>query len=73
MRSEQPEVMGWGTIIAIMTVTGVLVGALLGGLGPAFGLAPGRLTAGVGASIGVVGALLISRRRAALALRKPAA
>jgi len=62
----KPKVMGWGTIIAIMVATGLVAGVLLGLLGEVLGLSPGRTTTGVGASVGVVGAILISRRRAAL-------
>lgn len=62
----KPKVMGWGTIIAIMVATALATGVLLGLLGEMLGLSPGRTTTGVGASVGVVGAILISRRRAAL-------
>jgi len=40
---------------------------MLGLIGDALALGPGRTTAGVGASIGVLGSILIARRRAALA------
>lgn len=56
--------MGWGTIVAITVVTGLVVGMTLGLLREAIGSSGG--TAGVGASMGVVGALLISRRRLAI-------
>jgi len=71
MTTEDPRVMGWGTIIALMTATGLCVGVMLGLIGDALGLGPGRTTAGVGASVGVMGALLIARRRVALARTKP--
>lgn len=62
-------VMGWPTIVAIMIATGLVAGLILGLLRDAVGMTGG--TTGVGASIGVVGALLIARRRAALARRAP--
>lgn len=67
MTDAAPKVMGWGTIIAIVAGTGVVVGLLLGAIGQALALPPGRMTAGVGAAMGVLGALLVTRRRAALA------
>ena len=71
MNTEDPRVMGWGTIVALLVATALFVGVLLGLIGDALGLSPGRTTAGVGASIGVMGALLIARRRVALAAAKP--
>lgn len=65
--NDDPRVMGWGTIIALMVATGLGVGVMLGLIGDALALAPGRTTAGVGASVGVMGSILIVRRRAALA------
>ena len=67
MTDAAPKVMGWGTIIAIVAATGIVVGMLLGAIGQALALPPGRMTAGVGAAMGVLGALLVTRRRAALA------
>lgn len=69
MTDTNDTVMGWGTILAIMVATGLVTGPILGLLRDAVGMTGG--TAGVGASIGVVGALLIARRRAALARRPP--
>ncbi len=69
MTDTNDTVMGWGTILAIMVATGLVTGLILGLLRDAVGMTGG--TAGVGASIGVVGALLIARRRAALARRPP--
>ena len=70
MTAPEPKVMSWWMIIAILALTICGVGMLLGALGQAFDVAPGRMTAGVGAAGGVVGALLVTRRRAALALAK---
>lgn len=56
--------MGWGTIIAIMLATGFITGFTLAGLREGLGIDVG--SAGIGASVGVVGALLITRRAAAL-------
>jgi len=67
MTAPEPKVMSWWMIIAILVLTMCGVGVLLGALGQAFDVAPGRMTAGVGAAGGVVGALLVTRRRAALA------
>ncbi|MDP1827313.1 MAG: hypothetical protein Q8L48_28825 [Archangium sp.] len=53
--------MSWGVIVAIMIGTGLVAGLTLGLLHETIGLNPG---AGVGATIGVVGAILITRRRA---------
>ena len=65
--------LGWGKIILIMVVVGVATGLLLGLLGKLFGLPAGMARGGVGASIGVVGALLIARRRAATTRQNGAA
>lgn len=70
MTQAEPKVMSWGMIVAIVVVTMLGVGVLLGALGQALSLAPGRMTAGVGAAGGVVGALLVTRRRAMLAQRQ---
>ena len=75
--NNDPRVMGWGTIIALMVATGLCVGVMLGLIGEALALSPGRTTAGVGASIGasigVMGSILIARRRDALAQDRPRA
>lgn len=65
MDSAKP--MSWAVIIAIMVGTSVVVGMTLGLLHETMGLNPG---AGVGAAVGVVGALLIVRRNKALAAQK---
>ena len=64
---DSPKPMSWGLIIAIMVGTSVVVGLTLGLLHETMGLNPG---AGVGAAVGVVGALLIVRRNKALAAQK---
>lgn len=69
MRENNSKVLGWGTIIAIMVGVGVIVGLALGLLRQTFGFSLGA-TASVGASVGAVGAILIARRRAALAQQK---
>lgn len=58
--------MSWPVIIAIMLATGVVVGMTLGLFGERLGLDGGTVTTGVGAAIGVVGAMLIARRAAQL-------
>ena len=64
------KVLGWGTIIAVMVGVGLVAGILLGLLSGTLGLSPTMTTGGVGVSIGVVGAFLITRRRAALERQK---
>jgi hypothetical protein len=68
--AEPTKVMGWGTLIAILVGVALTTGLLLGALGELLGRGfnPG---AGVGAAVGITGALLISRRRAALAAQRP--
>jgi hypothetical protein len=67
--SESVKVMGWPVIIALMVATAVVTGLVVGLLRDAIGWSAG--TAGVGVATGVVGAILIARRRAALAARPP--
>lgn len=64
MGNETAAPMGWGTIFAVMLATGLVTGLVVGVLQETAGIEGG--TAAVGVSIGVVGALLISRRRLAL-------
>jgi hypothetical protein len=72
MAERRAKALSWGSIIGIMMITGLAVGVLLGVLGELLDLGAGKLTGGVGAAMGVVGALLIGQRRAALAaLKKP--
>ena len=70
MAQDSAKVLGMGTIVAIMLGVGVALGLVLGLVGGMVGLPPGVLGAGVGAGIGVVGAALLSRRKAALARRQ---
>jgi hypothetical protein len=64
------KVLGWGAIIAIMVGVGVCVGLVLGLMSQTLGLSTSATGGGVGASVGVVGAILIARRRAALDRQK---
>jgi len=67
MGTETTKVMGWGTILGLMLATALVMGMLFGLVTSALNL-PGHLgTVGVGAATGVVGAVLMARRRAALA------
>ena len=59
--------LGWGKIILVMVVVAVATGLLLGLLDRLFGLPSAMTGVGIGASVGVVGAHLIARRRAAMA------
>lgn len=65
MANSKP--MSWGVIIVVMVVTAVVAGMTLGLLNEATGINPG---AGVGAVVGVVGALLIGNRARAVAAQK---
>ena len=64
------EPMGWGKILLILVIVSLAMGALLGLLREVLGFSGGTATAGAGAAVGVCGALLLARRRAALARRK---
>ncbi|MGZ3420643.1 MAG: hypothetical protein ACXWUG_23100 [Polyangiales bacterium] len=59
--------MSWGTIIGLTALTAVATGLLIGILRTAFGFTGGA--GGAGAATGIVAALLITRRRQALAAR----
>ena len=61
--------MSWGVIIVVMVITAVVAGMSLGLLNEILGINPG---AGVGAAVGVVGALLIGNRARAVAAQKNA-
>jgi hypothetical protein len=63
MPESNAQPLGWVWIIAIMLLVGVGLGALLGFVGGMVGLPPAVTTAGVGAAVGIVGAILISRRK----------
>ena len=63
--------LSWGKIIAITAATAVVTGLAIGGVAALFGFDSGLASGGIGGATGVVGALLISRRRAEqAALRK---
>ena len=70
MMENNTKVLGWGVIIAIMVGVGVVAGLLLSLMSRTLGLSVGTTTGGVGACVGVVGAFLIARRRAALDQQK---
>jgi len=59
--------LGWGKIILVLIGVAVATGLLLGSMGRLFGLPAGVTGGGIGASVGVVAALLLARRRAAMA------
>ena len=69
MEKTDAKVPGWGTIIVTLVAVAVVTGLLLGLMNWLFGLSPRVVGGGVGASVGVVAAALIARRRAALARR----
>lgn len=62
-----PKPMSWGVIVAVLVGTAVAVGMTLGLLHETIGLNPG---AGVGAAVGIVGALLIGNRARVVAASK---
>ena len=64
------KLMPWWQIIAIMAGVAVVTGVTLGLLREALGLSNGNATVGVGAAVGVVGAILLGRRRALQAQQK---
>ena len=66
MTVKNAKILSWWAIIAIMAGVGVAVGMLLGIVGQLFGLSTSMTGGGVGVSVGVVGAILIGRRRNAL-------
>jgi hypothetical protein len=68
--TEPAKIMGWGAIIGILVLVALATGLTLGLLGELLGNRL-NLSAGVGAATGIVGALLITRRRAALQARPP--
>ena len=66
MREGNTRVLGWGAIIAIMAGVAIVVGVTLGLMNSFFGLSSRWTGGGLGATVGVVGAILIAQRRAAL-------
>lgn len=67
MSAVDPKVMSWGMIAALVAATGMFFGVVLGFIGSRLAAPPGQMTAGVGASMGVVAAFLVTRRRMAQA------
>ena len=59
--------LGWGKIILILVGVAVATGLLLGLMGRLFDLPAAVTGGGIGASVGAVAALLLARRRAAMA------
>ncbi len=66
MSDNEPQVMGWPTIIGILLATGFLVGLTIGLVTWALGISSSSAGAGVGAAVGIMAVALISKRRAAL-------
>jgi hypothetical protein len=60
-RARNP--LSWGKIIAITLATALVTGLVIGALSALFGFDSGLASGGIGGAAGVVGALLISRRR----------
>ena len=70
MREDNTKVLGWGRVIATMVGVAVVTGLLLGLMGELLGLSSRWTRGGLGAVVGVVGAIMIARRRAALDRQK---
>lgn len=68
--TEPAQVMSWGRLILILLAVALATGLTLGVLGELFGITL-NAGAGIGAATGIVAALLITRRRAALMTRPP--
>jgi len=66
MKKTGSEATGMGRIVAIMLAVAVVIGVLLGLMQATLGLPPAITTAGFGAAVGIVGAVLISKRRRVL-------
>lgn len=62
MANQSP---GWITIILILLVTGLAAGLVIGFGGDLIGLSSGSRTTAIGAVVGVIGAILISRKLSA--------
>lgn len=69
MPDSDQKIMSMGKIIAIMVGVALVLGLLIGGLGGLAGLPPGITGAGIGAAVGLIGVLLLNKRKAALAAR----
>lgn len=69
MADSDQKIMSMGKIIAIMVGVALVLGLLIGGLGGLAGLPPGITGAGIGAAVGLIGVLLLNKRKAALAAR----
>lgn len=65
--SEKPAPMSWPVIIAILLVTAMASGLLMGILGTVLPINAAMRVGGMGAPIGLVAATLIARRNAAMA------
>jgi hypothetical protein len=70
MMDNDTKALGWGAIVAIMAGAGLVVGLVLGLMSRILGFSTSATAVGIGASIGVVGAILIARRRAAIDQQK---
>jgi hypothetical protein len=60
------KMLGWWTIIAILTGIALVSGLLFGLLGDLLGLSSGMKSGGIGVIVGVAAAFLIVRRHAAI-------
>lgn len=71
MADGEANVMSMTQIILIMVGVSLVLGIVVGTLGGFLGISPTYMGAGVGASVGLIGVLLLNKRKAALAARPP--
>ena len=71
MAQTEQKIMSMGQIIVIMVGVALVLGMVVGGIGALAGISPGISGAGIGAAIGLIGVLLLNKRKAALAARNP--
>lgn len=70
MAANDPKVMSMGQIIAIMIGVALVLGLVIGAIGSVTGISPGITGGGIGAAVGLIGVLLLNKRKAALAEQK---
>ncbi len=69
MAEGDSKVMSMGQIVLIMIGVALVLGLVFGAIGGLTGLPPGITGAGIGAAVGLLGVLLLNKRKAALAAR----
>ena len=69
MAEGDAKVMSMGQIVLIMIGVALVLGLVIGAIGGLAGLPPGITGAGIRAPVGLLGVLLLNKRKAALAAR----